>query len=86
MPQIEITRNVRIALIVLRVYLVTMLVLIVIGFVRRATHKEAPPSTGANAATASGPATAAALTTEPASSPASQPASAPAPAGADAPR
>lgn len=35
MPQIQMTRTVRIALVVLRVYLIVMLGLILIGFLRR---------------------------------------------------
>jgi hypothetical protein len=81
MPQIVITRKVKIALLVLRLYLVTMLVLIAIGFVRRATkHKDAPPAANANAAAATAPAA------EPTTAPTTQPATAPARAEAEPPR
>jgi hypothetical protein len=55
MPQIQMTRSVRIALVVLRVYLVIMLALILIGFLRR--EKAVTQESGA--------ATPAATTTQP---------------------
>jgi hypothetical protein len=52
MPQIQMTRSVRIALIVLRVYLVVMLALILVGFLRREkaiTESDAKPAATAPA-------------------------------------
>ncbi len=59
MPQIQMTRTVRIALVVLRVYLVVMLGLILVGFLRRekvATDKDTTPAATTTAPATTGPA------------------------------
>ena len=46
MPRIQTTRTVKIALIVLRLYLVAMLLVILFAFYKRYTKKDEVPTTG----------------------------------------
>jgi hypothetical protein len=56
MPQIQMTRTVRIALVVLRVYLIVMLGLILIGFLRREKVVQDPATPSAPTTTYPAPA------------------------------
>lgn len=69
MPRVQTTRTVRVALVLLRAYLILMLVLILIGFIRNRSSLGRPthPSLGAPAVPMTRP-TAPVYTTLPASS------------------